>query len=131
MDIQTTPEDDLRTALARLGAREFEVIALTMDVHRGLAALAYAEKRGVDYPIPYAIKIFDNPDWQPAGESRRVSTNQSVETKCSHCGGDRFIPISLGAALYEETYAPCARCNAGTNTTRWDAFGTRLETAAR
>lgn len=131
MDTQASPESDLRTALGRLGAREFEVAALTMDVHRGLAALAMAEKRGVDRPIAYAIALFDNADWHPAGESRRVATNQSVDRKCDHCGGHRFVAADVGDGLYEETYAPCSRCNAGCNTARWTIHGARLEAAAR
>lgn len=113
------PQTDLKGALERLGAREYEIVALSMDVHRGLAALAYAEQRGVDHPISYAIKVFDNPDWQPAAEKRRVATNQSVDRTCSHCGGARFVTVTAGLELYEDTYAPCKACNASANTKRW------------
>ena len=126
---KSAPEADLRTALQGLGAREFEIVALSMDPHRGLAALATAQTRGVDRPVPYAIKLFDSPDWQPSSEKQRIATNRSVERKCAHCGGDRFVPVTSGPGLYEETYAPCKVCNAGANTTRYSVDGTRLETA--
>ena len=111
--------DDLRTELSRLGAREFEQVALSMDPARGLAALALAQRKGVDNPIPYAIKLFDSPDWHPSGEVRRQATNVSVEKSCPHCGGDRFILVSDAPELYGETYAPCAHCNATSDTTRY------------
>lgn len=113
-------ESVLREALQEHGAREFEMVALMLDPHRGLAALNYAVMRGVDRVIPYAIKVFDNPDWQPSGEKRRMATNQAVERRCSHCGGDRFVPVvDDWSTLYAETYAPCKVCNAGTNTSRF------------
>jgi len=125
------PTQDLRTALEKLGAREFEHVALSMDPHRGLAAIAYAQQRGVDHPISYAIKIFDNPDWQPASAKKPLHTNQHVEKACPHCGGHRFVLVSDEPELYGETYAPCRECNAKSNTTRWLIDGTRLETAPR
>jgi hypothetical protein len=113
-------EETLRKELGSLGAREFEMVALTMEPDRGLAALRYATTKGVDHPIPYAIKIFDNPDWQPSGEKRRLATNQSVDITCPHCGGDRFVVATDDpAALYGESYAPCSKCNAQADTTRY------------
>jgi hypothetical protein len=111
----------LRTALERLGAREFEIVALTLDEDRGLAALNIAEARGANHPISYAIKLFDDPEWNPAGESRRASTNQSVDRSCHHCGGDRFVIVTAGLDLYDETYAPCKVCNPKADTKRWIA----------
>ena len=125
----STPEADLRTALERHGAREYEVVALSMDAHRGLAALALAERKGVDHPVSYAIKVFDSPDWQPSGEKRRQQTNVHVERTCAHCQGDRFVIVTEGPRMYDESYAPCEKCNAGANTERW-VGNQRLETAA-
>ena len=123
-------ESILRSALESHGAREFEVVALMMDPHRGLAALNFAVAKGAERPIPYAIAVFDNESWQPAGESRRVSTNQAVETKCAVCGGDRFVPVTAGLGMYEETYAPCAACNGDCNTSFYRVDGTLVRTAA-
>ena len=119
-------EGTLRKELAALGAREFEIVALTMEPERGLAALRYALSRGVDYPIPYATKMFDNPDWHPSGEKKRQATNVSVETSCPHCGGDRFILVDDSPDLYGETYSPCAHCNAASDTTRYVANERRV-----
>lgn len=69
----------LRNALLRLGAREYEVVALTMIPDRGLAALNYATSKGAEHPIAYAIKLFDSDDWNPAGEVARKGTNQHAE----------------------------------------------------
>lgn len=124
-------EEMLRKELSALGAREFEVVALTMDADRGLAALHYATTKGADHPLPYAIKLFDDPDWQPSGEVKRQATNLSVERTCSHCGGDRFVPVTAGLGLYEETYAPCVKCNANANTEFWTVRGEKHVTVAR
>ena len=51
--------------------------------------------------------------------------------KCPHCGGDRFVVVTEGPNLYDETYAPCAQCNPDCNTKRYTVKGERLETAAR
>ena len=126
------PSEDLRGALEKLGAREFEIVALSMDPARGLAALAYAQLKGAENPIPYAIKVFDNPDWQPSGESRRVATNLSVDMKCVHCEGDRFVTVTDDpSVLYGETYAPCVYCNKDANTEFWTADGRKFVSPAR
>lgn len=115
----TTPANDLRTALERLGAREFEIVALGMDPPRALAAIAYAQAKGADNPIAYAVKIFDNPEWQPRGERKTLVVNASVDVQCENCNGDRFVLVTDGLGLYDETYAPCADCNAKADTKRW------------
>jgi hypothetical protein len=109
----------LKSALEKLGAREFEMVALSLDPHRGLAALTVAQQRGVEHPISYAIKLFDSPDWQPEYAKKPLATNVAVEVTCSNCGGDRFALVTAGLGLYEETYAPCRECNAAANTKRW------------
>lgn len=121
-------DGDLRIRMQKLGARDFEIVALMMDETRGHAALDYAEERA-ENPIPYAIAMFDNPDWQPRAAQRRIATNLVVDKTCQHCGGDRFVVVTDGPGLYEETYAPCRECNAETNTARWSATGERLVTA--
>lgn len=68
----------LRNALLRLGAREYEVVALTMVPDRGLAALNYAIEKGAEHPIAYAIKLFDSDSWNPSGEVSRKGTNLSA-----------------------------------------------------
>lgn len=128
--MEDNTESILRTALESHGAREFEVVALSMDAHRGLAAFNVAVQRGADNPIQYAIALFDKPDWQPKGETRRVATNQSVERTCAHCGGDRFVPLAESVTeLYVEQHAPCKVCNPTANTRRWVGTEAR-ETAA-
>lgn len=122
--------DQLKSALASHGAREFEVVALSLDPHRALSALNYAVAKGAEHPISYAIKLFDNENWKPSGETRRVAVNQSVDKTCTHCGGDRFVPVTAGLGPYEETYAPCKVCNAGANTVRW-VGNERRETVPR
>jgi hypothetical protein len=125
-------EETLRKELGALGAREFEVVALTMDPERGLAALHYAQTKGVDYPLSYAIKVFDNPDWFPKGETRRLVTNAHVDRKCDACGGHLFVVVTDDVtALYGETYAPCAACNSSANTVRYSPMGDMLKTAPR
>lgn len=112
-------EETLRKELLASGARDYEVVALTLDPGRGLAALRYAVGKNVNHPVAYAIACFDNPEWAPKVERKPVATNVSVDVKCAHCGGDRFVVVTDGAALYEETYAPCAYCNAKANTARY------------
>lgn len=124
--------DGLRSELEKLGAREFEIVALSMDPVRGLAAIEYALAKGAERPIPYAIKMFDNEDWQPSGERARRATNLAVERKCSACGGDRFVAVTHDPSmLYGETYAPCAACNADSSTEFWTVDGRKFESAAR
>lgn len=126
----TTSGQDLRTALERHGAREFEMVALGMDAHRGLAALAFAETKGVEHPVSYAIKIFDSPDWQPTGEKRTPIVNASVEVRCSRCGGDRFVFVTDDPTrLYSETVKPCPSCNSLVDAGFWKANGERFEVA--
>ena len=71
-------EDELRKELTRLGAREYEIVALTMEPKRGLAALRYALMKGAEHPISYAIKVFDKEEWHPSGEVHRRGVNLSV-----------------------------------------------------
>ena len=115
------------------GAREFQIVALSGDEPRALAAVAEAERRGIEHVIAYALTLYDDPSWVPTGAKSRAPalTNQSVDRKCAHCGGDRFVPVTEGPGLYEETYAPCVHCNAEANTTRYDVYGNVLRTAAR
>lgn len=75
---QPGTEERLRKELSRVGAREYEVVALTLVPERGLAALEYALKKGADHPVAYAIKLFDDPDWSPSGEKPRKGTNLHV-----------------------------------------------------
>ena len=114
------------------GAREFQIAALSADEPRALAAIEEAERRGVNSVIPYALTLFDDPSWSPTGAKSRQVTNASVEVKCSACDGNRFVPVTDDVtALYGETYAPCARCNADTDTTFWTVDGRRHATPAR
>lgn len=124
--MNTTTTDELKSALEKLGAREYEIVALTMLPERGLAALEFALEKGVEHPIAYAIKIFDNAEWNPTGEAKRRATNQSVTTQCAVCGGDRFVLVSKRpvtasqwqrehgivppADATEDEYAPCPEC---------------------
>lgn len=124
-------DEEYTSYLRTLGAREYEVVALQMDQKRGLAAIALAVERNADRPVPYALKMFDDPSWEPEKAKPVLKTNQSVEVVCPDCGGDRFVLVTDGPEFYGETYAPCARCNADTNTTRWLVTGERLTTAPR
>jgi hypothetical protein len=115
-----------------LGAREFQVVALQADEVRAMAAIAEAQRRGVNAVIAYALTLFDDPSWTPKDSRPPRATNQAVNRKCEHCGGHGFVAVTDDVtALYGETYAPCRECNASTNTTRWLTDGTRLETAPR
>ena len=125
----STAANDLRTALGQLGAREFEIVALSMDPHRGLAALAYAQTKGVEHPISYATKVFDDPTWQPKGERKTPLVNAAVEVRCETCEGDRFVFASDANVLYGETVKPCASCNASVNAGFWRIDGSRFEVA--
>jgi hypothetical protein len=132
--LKNNPSSDgqLRKELGSLGAREFEVVALTADVDRGLAALRQAIARGAEHPIPYAIKLYDKVEWQPSGEVRRLSTNVHAEVKCEKCGGDRLVPVTDDpSSLYGETWAPCSGCNADANTAFYRTDGTRIVSVAR
>ena len=123
--------DDLRTEMNRLGAREFEVVALSMNADRGLAALQVAQNKGAQNPIAYAIKIFDDPEWNPSGENRRSATNLAVDVKCLTCFGDRFVFVTDDpTTLYGETVKPCPSCNASLDASFWKADGTRFTPAA-
>jgi hypothetical protein len=125
-------EETLRKELGALGAREFEVVALTMESERGLAALRHAVEKGANYPISYAIKLFDSDEWMPQGEKRRLVTNAHVDRRCSVCDGDGFVPVTDSVtALYGETYAPCANCNAQTNTAFFRVNGDLVRTVPR
>ena len=125
----STPADDLRTALGQLGAREFEIVALSMDPHRGLAALAAAQGKNVERPIPYAIKLFDSDDWQPRGEKKTQLVNAAVDVRCDSCGGDRFVFVTNANVPYGESVKPCADCNSSVNAGFWRIDGSRFEVA--
>lgn len=126
----TTPANDLRTVLGQLGAREFEVVALSMDPNRALAALDYAQAKGIERPVPYAIKLFDSPDWQPSGAKRRLDTNVAVKVTCAMCNGDRFVAVLNDPTIpYGETYKLCSSCNASADAGFWKADGSRFEVA--
>jgi hypothetical protein len=126
----SNPTQDLKSALQKLGAREFEIAALSLDPHRGLGALALAQAKGVDRPISYAIKLFDSADWQPSGEKRRQVVNASVDVKCAVCAGDRFVAVlDDPTTLYAETYKPCPKCNASVDCSFYRADGSRFVVA--
>ena len=131
----------LKSELAKLGAREFEVVALTMDPERGWAALQYAIEREAERPIQYAIAMFDNPNWRPSGETTRRGTNQPApDVACQTCGGDRFVLVSLRKPMQSawmkergiepsetemiEEMAACPDCNQA-DTSFWRADGSR------
>jgi hypothetical protein len=76
---QPRTEETLRSELLALGAREYEVAALTMVPQRGLSALRFAQMKGAERPIAYAIAIFDDPDWHPSGEKPRQGVNLHAE----------------------------------------------------
>lgn len=99
-----------------------------------MAAIAEAERRGVDSVIPYALTLFDDPSWSPRGSRMKPAqmTNLSVDRKCDHCGGDRFVVVTYAPSVpYGENYAPCAACNADTNTEFWTADGRRFVSPPR
>ena len=123
-------EAKLRSELSSLGARDFEIVALAMNPERGLAALHFAVAKGVDRPVPYAIAIFDNPQWNPSGAKPRQATNVATEVTCSHCDGHRFVVVTDEPGPYGETWAPCAHCNSQADTDRWVA-GERRRTSAQ
>lgn len=119
----------LRDTLVSYGAREFEIVALSENPERGLAAIQYAVERGVERPLPYAIAVYDNPDWQPKGAKPRHATNLFAESRCKHCGGNRLVLITDDPkTLYAETYAPCKECNPSANTVYYRVDGTRMAT---
>jgi hypothetical protein len=118
----------LRDTLKSYGAREFEIVALSGDPHRGLAAIQQAVSKRAERPIPYATALYDNREWSPKGETRRVATNQHVERACEHCGGDRIVFVTADPSqLYGETVAPCEKCNASANTIFYRVSGQRME----
>lgn len=125
---------DFKQELEKRGAREFQIVALSMDEERGLAAIAEAERRGVEHVVSYAITLFDDPSWSVTGAKPRLAriTNTFADVKCAACGGDRFVPVTDDwRVLYGETYAPCAQCNADTNTTFWRTDGSKFMSVAR
>ena len=116
--------------LQQRGAREFHVAAFSGDETRALAAIDAAEQKGVEHVLGYALTLYEDPAWAPKGARSRLVTNAAVEVVCAHCHGDRFVIVTDGPGLYEETYAPCAYCNANANTEFWTADGRRHVTAA-
>ena len=127
--MKQTPATDLKRVLEKLGAREFEMVALGMDPSRGLAAIAYAQQRGAENPIAYATKVFDDADWQPRGEKATPILNAVVEVRCDTCAGDRFVFVDETKFLYGETVKPCPECNADVNAGFWRVDGSRFEVA--
>jgi hypothetical protein len=113
------------------GAREFQIAALSADEPRALAAIEEAERRGVNSVIPYALTLYDDPSWAPTGAKSRVVTNAHADVRCPVCEGVRMVPVGAGSGLYEETYAPCAICNADANTEFWTPDGRRLVSIPR
>lgn len=125
---------DFKQELQRRGAREFQIVALSADEPRALAAISEAERRGIEHVVSYALTLYDDPSWSPTGaKSRPVQvTNAVVEVSCAACGGDRFVPVTDNPLLlYGESYAPCAACNSNANTTFWRADGSRARTEGR
>lgn len=84
-------EEDFKEELRRAGAREFQVVSLSDDPERALAAIAQAREKGVEHVVGYAISLYEDPAWRPSGERPRKATNQAVEVECAECGGDRFV----------------------------------------
>jgi len=118
---------NFREELLKRGAREFQIVALSGDEDRALAAIAEAERRGVDNPIPYALTLYDDPTWTGKGRPRGQATNLSVERECAHCGGNRMALVTDEVLeLYGETWAPCIVCNKSANTEFWTARGSKF-----
>jgi hypothetical protein len=121
---------NFKQELQSKGAREFHIVALSADEPRALAAIAEAERRGVDSVIPYAMTLYEDPSWSPTGAKSRVLTNQVVEKECEVCGRDRFIEVTNDPSkLYGETYKPCPICNASVDAGFWKPNGERFVVA--
>lgn len=124
--------NDPESLLRSLGAREFQIVALMADPTRAMAAIAEAQRRGVEHPVPYALTLFDDPSWTPKESRVPRLTNLAVDRNCVHCGGDRFVEVTNDpSVLYGESYAPCVYCNADANTSFYRPDGTRAETKPR
>jgi len=118
--------------LEKRGAREFQIAALGVNEERAMSAIAEAERRGVEHVIPYALTLFDNPDWSSTGAKPRQSSNVHAEVQCQACGGNRFVVVTDDwSQLYGESYAPCRSCNADCNTTFWRVDGARVVSVPR
>lgn len=102
---QPRTDERLRKELEKAGAREYEVVALTLVPERGLAALEYALKKGADHPVAYAIKLFDSEEWSPSGEKPRRGTNL-------HVGGPSPIPPPRREANLDEARKILAKLRA-------------------
>ncbi len=125
-------DEQLRRELNSLGAREFEIVALTLDARRGMSALKQARDKGVEHPVAYAIKLFDSETWSPQGEARRLVTNTFADVKCKVCDGHRMVLVSDDPFTpYAETWAPCRVCNAECDTGFYRTDGTRLKALPR
>lgn len=135
--------EDFSETLRKMGAREFQIVALSVDEERALSAIAEAERRGVSSVIPYALTLFDDPSWSGSTARPKRATNQAVEVTCVTCGGDRFLvhstrSPSLSSWMAErgiepgsdpiEEMKPCPECNANANTAFFRADGTRVRT---
>jgi hypothetical protein len=122
-------DEDFTQELRKLGAREFQVVALSADPERALAAIEATRSKGhVEHLIAYALTLFDDPEWRPSGERPRRATNLAAPAStCATCGGDRFVVVAtrpVTASVWmkehgieppegavEEEYAPCPDCN--------------------
>lgn len=113
------------------GAREFEIASLSSDEERALAALAEAERRGAERPVPYALKIFEDPSWTATPKRKPLRTNLAVDRQCSHCDGLRFVLVTDDPGLYGETWAPCRECNTDAFTAFYRVDGSRFESTPR
>jgi len=120
--------EDFTEQLRKLGAREFQVVALSADPERALAAIEATRSKGhVEHLIAYALTLFDDPEWRPSGERPRRATNLNApSTACATCGGDRFVPVQtrpVTASVWmkehgieppegavEEEWGPCPEC---------------------
>lgn len=123
---------NFKEELEKRGAREFHIVALSANEDRALAAIAEAERRGVDAVIPYALTLYEDPSWTPKGKFKPQLTNLVVEKKCHACGGDRFVAVTDDVTvLYGETYAPCKVCNANANTEFWTVRGEKFVSPPR
>ena len=125
-------DEQLRRELNSVGARDIEVVALTMDANRGLAALKAAKDKGVEHPVAYAIKLFDSATWSTPSAARALVTNTFADVKCKVCDGHRMVLVSDDPFTpYAETWAPCAACNGECDTAFYRTDGTRLKALPR
>ena len=134
---------DFKEELRRLGAREFEIVALQADEERAMAAVALAQAKGAERPVAYALTLFEDPQWMPVGKPRLRTNLSAPVSECATCGGDRFVPfrerpaeqttwmrehgIELRGDPKLEEWAPCPDCNRDADTGFWRSDGTRFQ----